>query len=300
MLRLSDNRPIVYGEVLFDCFPDGTRILGGAPFNVAWHLQGLGLNPLMISVVGDDETGHTVLHTMEKWGMDTGGMQISDSFPTGQVNISINEGEPAYDIVAHQAYDNIDYNLLPNHVCAEQFSVIYHGSLVRREAVSRDTLQRLLAQCDSPAFVDINLRPPWWQKDDVRVVLQSAQIVKLNIHELAAVMDQPTLSHLDKRQLSRQFFSDYQPDLLIVTLGDEGALLVTPEEIIEGKPVLATNFIDTVGAGDSFSAVMIAGLIKQLPSALLLQRALEFSAAICEIRGATTSNRELYNGVIKL
>jgi len=295
LLRLSDSRPIVFGEVLFDCFPDGTHVLGGAPFNVAWHLQGLGLSPLMISVVGDDETGHTVLHTMKKWGMDTGGIQVSDSFPTGQVNISINEGEPTYDILAHQAYDNIDYDKLPINLSADQTSVIYHGSLVRRESVSKATLQRLIGQFNSTVFVDINLRPPWWQKDDIVAVLQSAQIIKLNIHELAAIMDRPTVSGMDYQQLSRQFFSDYQPDLLIVTLGDEGALLLTPEELIEGTPVMARHFVDTVGAGDSFSAVMIAGLIRRLPMTSLLQRALEFSAKICEIRGATTTNKELYN-----
>jgi len=158
--KLTDGRPIIYGEVLFDCFPDGTSVLGGAPFNVAWHLQGFGLNPLMISSVGDDEIGHTVLRTMEQWNMDTSGMQISESFPTGQVKIEINEGEPSYDILAHQAYDNISFNNITSDFNNEHYALIYHGSLIRREVASKTTLQQLIEQFKLPVFVDINLRPP--------------------------------------------------------------------------------------------------------------------------------------------
>lgn len=299
MQKLNDGRPIVFGEVLFDCFPDGTSVLGGAPFNVAWHLQGFGLNPLMISSVGDDETGHTVLRTMEHWNMDTSGIQISKSFPTGQVKIEINEGEPSYDILAHQAYDNISFNNISSNFDNEQCSLIYHGSLIRRESASRDALQQLISQCKLPVFVDINLRPPWWQIEDVRAVLHAAQFVKLNIHELAAVMDLPSIGKTDYQTLSKQCFSLYDLDLLIVTLGEEGAFILSSEGIIKGTPVMAKQFVDTVGAGDSFSAVIIAGLAKQLPIKLLLQRALEFSAAICEIRGATTTNRSLYESFLE-
>ncbi|MBA1332725.1 carbohydrate kinase, partial [Candidatus Endoriftia persephone str. Guaymas] len=52
-----ESHPIIFGEVLFDCFEDGSRVLGGAPFNVAWHLQALGAAPLFISRVGDDSLG---------------------------------------------------------------------------------------------------------------------------------------------------------------------------------------------------------------------------------------------------
>ncbi len=295
MLKLAAGRPIIYGEVLFDCFPDGSKVLGGAPFNVAWHLQGFGLNPLLISSVGDDEMGHTILSTMNQWYMDISGIQISQSFPTGQVSIMIHEDEPSYDIVAHQAYDNIEYNNILARAADGQNSLVYHGSLIRREVVSRASLQQLIEQSHSPVFVDINLRPPWWQMDDIRAVLQSVQFVKLNVHELVTIMALPGISATDYAPLCRQFFSDYNLQLLIVTLGEEGAFLVTAEEIIEGTPVVAKQFVDTVGAGDSFSAVLIAGLIKRMPLSLLLQRALEFSVSICEIRGATTTNKELYD-----
>ena len=77
------GRPILIGEVLFDCFPDGSRVLGGAPFNVAWHLQAFGLDPLLISRVGADQAGDEVLAAMESWGMDRTGVQRDEELPTG-------------------------------------------------------------------------------------------------------------------------------------------------------------------------------------------------------------------------
>ena len=76
--------PVVFGEVLFDCFPDGKTVLGGAPFNVAWHLQGLGLQPLFVSAVGNDAQGEEVRRTMQSWGMATTGLQTRAAFPTGR------------------------------------------------------------------------------------------------------------------------------------------------------------------------------------------------------------------------
>ena len=68
------NRPIIFGEVLFDCFPDGSRVLGGAPFNVAWHLQAFGAEPLFVSRVGNDPMGRKIRDAMLQWGMDTSGL----------------------------------------------------------------------------------------------------------------------------------------------------------------------------------------------------------------------------------
>ena len=112
-------------------------------------------------------------------------------------------------------------------------------------------------------------------------------------------MDHSSIGKTDYQALSTQCFNHYNLDLLIVTLGEEGAFLLSAEGLIEGSPVMAKQLVDTVGAGDSFSAVIIAGLVKQLPIKLLLQRALEFSAAICEIRGATTTNRALYDSFLE-
>ena len=111
---------------------------------------------------------------------------------------------------------------------------------------------------------------------------------------LAIVMQDDTGGSEDIRRLAQACFERYALQLLIVTRGEHGALALTREGLVEGAPVLATHLVDTVGAGDSFSAVMIAGLIQQWPMAVALERALQFAAAVCEIRGATTHDRGLY------
>ncbi len=88
------NIPVIFGEVLFDRFPDGNSVLGGAPFNVAWHLQAFGARPLLISSVGDDELGAEIRQTMQDWGMDDSGLQTDAAHPTGTVEVSFNAGEP--------------------------------------------------------------------------------------------------------------------------------------------------------------------------------------------------------------
>jgi len=89
----NDAVTVIFGEVLFDCFPDGNSVLGGAPFNVAWHLQAFGMSPMMISSVGDDELGNKVKSAMQDWSMRTTGLQLDPVHPTGSVDIEFVDGE---------------------------------------------------------------------------------------------------------------------------------------------------------------------------------------------------------------
>ena len=294
MSELQGN-PVIVGEVLFDCFPDGTAVLGGAPFNVAWHLHGLGLSPLMITAVGDDEHGQQVMQAMQGWGMDTRGVQVDRQHPTGRVAVSLQGAMPSYEIVPEQAYDFIDEQCAGAVLQNESHALMYHGSLVARTTRSRGMLDTLVNQTLLPSFVDVNLRKPWYTRADIDHFLKQSRWVKLNDEELMIVM-QSEAGGKGKgiSNLARQCYARYALELLIVTLGDQGALALTQNGLIEGAPVAATQLVDTVGAGDSFSAVIIAGLIRQWPLPLALERALQFAAAVCEIRGATTRDRTLY------
>ena len=102
-----NRRLCIFGEVLFDHFPNGKRVLGGAPFNVAWHLQAFGQTPCFISRIGDDPEGQAVFAAMRDWGMDTDGVQIDPTKATGRVSVRFDGGEPVYEIVEHCAYDAI-------------------------------------------------------------------------------------------------------------------------------------------------------------------------------------------------
>ena len=171
----------IFGEVLFDCFPGGEQILGGAPFNVAWHLQALGDRPLFISRIGEDAQGGQILQAMRQWGMETGAMQIDTTRPTGRVEVRITNNEPSYDIVADSAYDRISAADLPD--CSGG-GVLYHGTLALRQEESREALRRLSEKPALKVFLDVNLRAPWWKRESVVDLLHRAYWAKMNELEL--------------------------------------------------------------------------------------------------------------------
>jgi fructokinase len=285
-------RPFIFGEVLFDCFPDGSRVLGGAPFNVAWHLQAFGLSPLFISRVGNDPLGLQIKSAMLDWGMDTSALQMDSTHPTGIVDITFNDSEPAYEIVENSAWDFIHPDSTPPD---EQCSLLYHGSLALRNAQSAKALDTLIASCSEQIVIDINLRPPWWQAAHITKLIRKGQWLKLNEDELGLIL--PQLSNTEDR--IKFLFETYPLQLLIVTLGEKGALAITRNgEKLAIKPEKSTTVIDTVGAGDAFCSILLLGKIKQWPLQDTLNRAQNFASAIVGNRGATVSNKEFYQSFI--
>jgi len=135
---------VIFGEVLFDRFPDHQSVLGGAPFNVAWHLQGFGLSPLLVSAIGEDEAGDQILSTMGQWGMDTRGVQRHRDFATGAVQVTLDQGQPSFDILPDQAYDHIETDPVLA-VCGHApAALLYMGTLAGRSPTSRGTQQALI------------------------------------------------------------------------------------------------------------------------------------------------------------
>jgi fructokinase len=285
----TTGRPLIVGEALFDVMPDETRVLGGAPFNVAWHLQAFGLRPLMITRVGPDEAADEVFAAMEKWGMDTSAVQRDKANPTGRVQVELEEGEPTFHILADQAYDHLDGSSAVQSMAGGTFSLLYHGSLISRGEVSASALARIKHHVESPVFVDVNLRDPWWHHDAVVETVRSARWVKLNQSELDLLAGSSDVTAVER------FRSKQDLEALILTRGDRGALIADSSGTIEKTPPAGVEVIDTVGAGDAFSAVFILGLMHAWPTEQTLERALDFAAAVCTITGATVTDREFYS-----
>jgi len=285
-------RPIIFGEVLFDCFPDGSVVLGGAPFNVAWHLQAFGMAPVFVSRVGDDALGHRIRDTMHAWDMDTSGLQLDSAHPTGKVEIRFVEGEPEYDIIDRQAYDFIDAGAVPP---LQQGAVLYHGSLALRNAASRRALEEIRRAYAPCVLVDVNLRDPWWQRDGILQLLEGGSWVKLNEHELALLAQ----GGRDPADAMTQLLHDYGLQLLIVTRGSAGAVAVTAVgEGCQVAPRDVAQVTDTVGAGDAFTSVVLLGQARNWPLPLLLERAQQFASAIVGVRGATVNDAAFYRPFI--
>ena len=286
---MTGRQIIVFGEVLFDCFPDGQRVLGGAPFNVAWHLQAFGAAPLFISAVGKDLLGEQIKDAMAGWGMDLNGLQTQGNQPTGRVQVNIADNEPCYDIVSPCAYDYIQSGQLPG---LSKNPYLYHGTLAIRNAVSAGTLQAIKHQVTPDVFMDVNLRAPWWYISDIRPLLSDTSWLKLNHHELAQIV--PDRSKEENR--INTLFCATHVKHIILTHGEKGAVIYIANGVspISVSPEKTISVIDTVGAGDAFSSVLLLGKLKNWALETTLKRAQEFAGAVVEIRGATTTDKRFY------
>lgn len=295
--RLKD-RLVIFGEVLFDHFPDGGTVLGGAPFNVAWHLQGFGHPPLFISRVGDDDSGHQVRRAMQDWGLETTGLQTDPQHPTGTVEISLEEAGHSFHILPDQAYDYIDATLTQEAIGVSEPDMIYHGTLIARTDAVRQVLADLITATKAPVFVDVNLRDPWWHEDDLMCLLGRARWVKVNDEELDRVAKRLGLRTDNIEEAAHNVHAHYQLDSLIVTLGAQGAIaLDSSRDLVRVEPEQAIEVVDTVGAGDAFASVVLMGLLEGWTTSMTLKRAQAFASRICTQRGATSSDSTMYRGL---
>lgn len=290
---MNNSQMRIFGEVLFDHFPDGSVVLGGAPFNVAWHLQAFKQNPCFISRIGEDETGAAVQAGMENWRMDLSGLQHDTEHPTGAVQVKIEQGEPSYLIMPEQAYDFIDADQLPANTTD---GLLYHGSLALRHSVSRQALARLKQNHRGKVFMDVNLREPWWDKTEVLAWVDEADWVKLNHLELRALRAGST----DFDAAMQEFLTKHRLQGLVVTRGEKGAVAINAVgEIATAEPVKALQVVDTVGAGDAFASVLMQGIHLDWPLQLTLERAQSFASGIVGRRGATVQDAGFYRSFVE-
>lgn len=277
--------PIIFGEVLFDCFPDGSAVLGGAPFNVYAHLGRMGLDPLMITRVGEDERGNQLLAAMGERNLHTEGVQSDPSRFTGEVVVTIDEeGHPQFDIRLGQAWDGIDADEALGNLAGQQPSMLYCGTLALRSETSRKACLRILEETEADLFLDVNLRDPWWERPLVDQLLSKATWLKCNEQEgemLFGIKDEyegrSRLPEICRNQGLRQ---------LILTLSERGAMVTDGENIWQAAPPQDDRpFLDSVGAGDACACGLIEGILKRYDPETSIHNALELANEICRTRG---------------
>lgn len=273
----TSARPLVFGEVLFDEFADGTARLGGAPLHVAWHLRGFGLDPLLVTRVGEDALGGLALDRMRAALLDTRAVQVDAARPTGHAVVLDPEGEgDRFDLPNEQAYDYIERDALPP-LPRKRFEILYHGSLAARSATSAAALQSL-RDLEIPTFIDVNLRAPWWERGRLEELIRGARWLKVSVAELdqleGRVRGQTLLA---RAQRVRERFA---LEAVIVTAGPEGAFGVTRDDAITAAVERAAVTTDTIGAGDAVSAVLIFGIVRGWSLTATLQRAVQFASSL--------------------
>lgn len=292
--RPSSKRVVLFGELLADCFPDHEAI-GGAPFNVARHLQAFGARPRLISRIGKDVLGERLLELLQRMGLDVSGIQHDELRPTGRVRVRIDGGGHSFEILPDQAYDHIDAEAARMATAGFQPRLVYFGTLVQRHSVSRDALRAMLASTKAPRILDLNLRPPWCDADIVRASLEQADIVKSNAEELSQVAKWLDLPKGNEHWTVRALLDRFSLRFVLVTAAEAGAWLRGSdgtEFCLAGKN--RVEVVDTVGAGDAFTAVFLLGLLRHWPPSLSLERADAFARAICGIRGAVPLGDDFY------
>lgn len=291
---------MLFGEVLADIFPD-RAVLGGAPFNVAWHLKAFGQNPVLITRLGLDTLRDEVLGAMSQNGMETLGIQCGNRYQTGRVQVHIEDGEHRFDILPMQAYDFIHPAVVRMIALSVHPVLVYFGTLAQRHDVSRRALKILLRSTVGAKFLDINLRAPWYDKKILRQSLQYADIVKLNTEELDVLAEMFALPGSNQQSQIKKLMDQFGLERVIVTCGEDGAWQLNRDgkRIGVGVKNGVARLVDTVGAGDGFAAVCILGSLRKWPMAKTLERANNFAAAICEIRGAIPDHADFYKSFSK-
>ncbi len=300
MTSIQAETILLFGEVLADIFDD-RKVFGGAPFNVARHLQAFGLHPVLITRTGNDELRRDLLAVIKDAGMDDRGIQLDVSRPTGQVMVHMEGREHRFEILPEQAYDYIHAGITHMITLAVRPQLIYFGTLAQRSAKSAQALGELIRSSNAPRFLDINLRKPWYDVSTLERSLRRANLVKLNEEELDILTSLFRLSGKNQVQNADALVRCFGLDGVLVTCGERGAWQLDNEgkaESVEGSTSLR-SLVDTVGAGDGFASVYILGLLRDWPPTLTLSRANDFAATLCEIRGAIPDSADFYEPFMK-
>jgi len=243
----------------------------------------------MLSAVGDDPRGHEATEILRRFGLDTSLIQTIATAPTGAVGVSVDAaGKPSFEIHANSAWDQIAWT---PELAARLADVdaLYFGTLGQRGATSRATIRRALAVATSSGLMrvlDVNLRRPFFDAGLIRESVAAASVLKLSDDELADVLIACDIARgPDATASLRALLVRHHLDLIALTRGAAGALLVTADEVID-QPGISTVVRDTVGAGDSFTAALVVGRLRGDPLPTIARVACETAAAVCTYAGA--------------
>ncbi len=280
---MNQGRIVCFGEVLWDLLPQG-RFLGGAPLNVAYHLGRLGQKPSLVSAIGDDALGRETRAAVKAAGLDDTALRVHPGLPTGVVKVQLDAaGHARYEICEGVAWDEIGGLPTPG----EPLRALLFGSLALRTAANRECLRAWRAAAPALTVCDINLRSPYDQLEPLMPLLRGIDLLKLNDDEALRLTGQSRGAE-DWDRIFGELSERFACPRLCVTLGGEGARLW-----VEGRqfsvPAPKVIVRDTIGAGDSFCAALVDGLLRHPHRPdwqALLERACRLGAFVASRDGA--------------
>jgi fructokinase len=280
-MDIKNQKIVSVGEMLWDMLPTGPKP-GGAPMNVALQLNNIGLDVQFVSRIGNDEQGLKLKIFLEKSGMNTELIQLDSELPTSEVLVHLDDKNNAkYEICEPVAWDHLGYTEQLSHKVKES-GIIVFGTLGSRNMKAKQTILNVL-DSDCLKVIDVNLRPPFDQQEDVEILLGKADIAKLNDEELIQISGWYGKTSKNEEDLIRWFSEQYQCSMVCVTKGANGAVLFTNSQFFHhlGYKVVA---VDPVGAGDAFLAGFLSALVQNKSP----EEALDFGSAT----GAFVASKE--------
>jgi fructokinase len=255
------------GELLWDLLPSGER-LGGAPANFTVMASRLGNHGVIASRLGADDWGERARRILGTLPADMSFLQADTAHATGTVGVQIIDGEPHYVIHEPAAWDFLGWTPEWQALAGEADAVCF-GTLAQRAEGSRATIHAFLAatRAECVRVFDVNLRAPFFSAEIIAQSLASATIFKLNEIEVPQVLGMLGADlrvgedEYSLRGAAEWLLAHYPMKLVAITMGAEGSLLVMRDGAHRRQGVHG-KVVDTVGAGDAFTAALVDAYLK--------------------------------------
>ena len=287
-MRTSKNKFIVVGlgEILWDILPDCKK-LGGAPTNFAYHAHCLGAKGCVVSCVGKDDLGVEIIECLDQLEINRDFVSVDNDHSTGTVTVELNDrGTPDYII-----HENVAWDFIPSSKDLFEFAsnidAVCFGSLCQRSKVSRDTIRNFLRATKKECICvfDINIRQQYFSKAIINTMLDFSNVFKLNDEELPLVAELLDING-NESEILEKLINRFNLKMIVLTKGSNGSLLFgdDQESIIHSEPV---DIVDTVGAGDAFTAAVVMGMLQNKPLRIIHELANRLAGFVCSQKGAT-------------
>lgn len=279
-----ENYIVGIGEILWDVFPHG-KVLGGAPANFAYHVSQFGFNGYAVSAIGKDPLGDEIIDSLSHKKLNF--LIEKTDFPTGTVQVTVDQkGVPQYEICENVAWDNIPFTSEMEELARKTLTICF-GTLAQRNSISRDTINRFLDCLPESALkiFDINLRQHFYTRELIEQALLRCDILKINDDEIIVIGKLFGWEKKTDLEICHQLLHDHAIEIVVLTKGTEGSMVMTETET-SFMPTPVVEVVDTVGAGDSFTAAFVSSLLKGKSIQEAHQIAVNVSAFVCTQHGA--------------
>jgi fructokinase len=290
---MTSRRVVVgIGEVLWDVYPDGAH-LGGAPANFACHAAALGAESWIVSAVGEDELGDRAVEQLRAIGPRVDQIARHSAHVTGRVDVTLDDRKrPAFEIAANAAWDHIPWSPSLEDL-AQRADAVCFGTLGQRSPESRETIARVLraTRPESLRMFDVNLRQHYHDRETLEHSLALASALKLNEDELPAIASLCGIEAASTGQALKTIARRFDLRLVALRRGPDGAILVAGDEE-SSLPAPPVQVVDTVGAGDAFTASVVCDFLRGLPLEEINRRANEVAGFVCSVPGASAAGVE--------